>query len=180
MARVRFLTYLVAALQRIDQDIGQAAQSLLGSPQLPPVDSLVTALINDISATLESPSTGPSTLLRTGSGQGFALVLGDYHAIHTEWVHQAVEFLITHQPPQVHLTLVTRQDPPPPLPRVRVRGQVTEIREGAFRTASLMTLLSWLDALPDELVRTNSELAIGQEERLASGKRNQPGQSIRL
>jgi LuxR family maltose regulon positive regulatory protein len=130
---VRFVTYLVAALQRIDQKMGQVAQGLLGSPQLPPIDSLMTALINDIAAAPERTLTGPSTLLRTGSGQGFALVLDDYHAIHTEWVHQAVEFLITHQPPQVHLILMTRQDPPLPLPRLRVRGQVTEIRADDLR-----------------------------------------------
>jgi LuxR family maltose regulon positive regulatory protein len=38
----RFFTYLIAALQKIDGDIGQATQSLLGAPQPPPVESLVT------------------------------------------------------------------------------------------------------------------------------------------
>ena len=47
----RFLTYLVAALQGVDEDIGHTAQSLLGSPQLPPVDALMTTLVNDVAAT---------------------------------------------------------------------------------------------------------------------------------
>jgi LuxR family maltose regulon positive regulatory protein len=114
---VRFVTYLVAALQKVDEDIGQAALSLLGAPQLPPIESLATLLINDITAT-----PGP-----------FVLVLDDYHAIYAEWIHEAVEFLIVHQPRQLHLVLVTRQDPPLPLPRLRVRGQVVEVCERDLR-----------------------------------------------
>jgi LuxR family maltose regulon positive regulatory protein len=101
----------------VDEDIGHTAQSLLGSPQLPPVDALMTTLVNDIAAT----------------PQEFALVLDDYHVIHVAWIHEAVEFLIAHQPPQMHLVLATRQDPPLPLPRLRVRGQVTEIRADELR-----------------------------------------------
>jgi LuxR family maltose regulon positive regulatory protein len=114
---VRFLTYLFAALQKVDEGIGQASLSLLGAPQLPPIESLATLLINDISAT----------------PQPFVLVLDDYHAIHAEWIHKAVEFLIVHQPPHMHLVLATRQDPPLPLPRLRVRGQVIEIHEQDLR-----------------------------------------------
>ena len=104
---VRFLTYLVAALQQIDGDIGQAAQSLLGAPQLPSVPSLVTVLMNDIAAT-------PTP---------FALVLDDYHLIHAPSIHQAVRFLLEHQPPQMHLVIITREDPPLPLPRLRARAR---------------------------------------------------------
>jgi LuxR family maltose regulon positive regulatory protein len=108
---VRFLTYLVAALQGIDKVIGHAAQSLLGSPQVPAVELAMTALINDVASAPEP----------------FVLVLDDYHHIRTEWIHQAVAFLITHLPPPLHLVLITRTVPPLPLPRLRVRGQVTEI-----------------------------------------------------
>jgi hypothetical protein len=38
-------------LQKVDRDIGQATQSLLGSPQLPLVETLMTALIKEIVAT---------------------------------------------------------------------------------------------------------------------------------
>jgi LuxR family maltose regulon positive regulatory protein len=117
---VQFLTYLIAALQKVDAGIGQAAQGLLGVPQLPPLESLVTLLINDIAAT----------------SQPLVLVLDDYHAIHAESIHQAIEFLIEHQPPQVRLVLVTRQDPPLPLPRLRVRSQLVEICEEDLRFAA--------------------------------------------
>lgn len=54
---VRFFTYLVAALQTLDPNLGQAAQGLLGSPQPPPPEALVATLINDIAATSTPPST---------------------------------------------------------------------------------------------------------------------------
>jgi LuxR family maltose regulon positive regulatory protein len=114
---VRFMTYLIAALQKVDEGIGQAAQSLLGAPQLPPTESLVTLLINDVAAT----------------PQPFVLVLDDYHTIHAESIHKAVEFLIEHQPPQVRLVVVTRQHPPLSLPRLRVRGQMVEVCEADLR-----------------------------------------------
>ena len=47
---VRFLTYLIAALQGIDEGIGVDAQAALGAPQAPPVETLLTMLINDIAA----------------------------------------------------------------------------------------------------------------------------------
>ncbi|MDY7041236.1 MAG: LuxR family transcriptional regulator, partial [Chloroflexota bacterium] len=41
---VRFLTYLVAALQTVDAGIGKDVSSVLQSPQLPPLESLLTLL----------------------------------------------------------------------------------------------------------------------------------------
>jgi LuxR family maltose regulon positive regulatory protein len=112
----RFFTYLIATLRQLDGEVGQAAQSLLGAPQLPPVESLMTLLVGDVVAI-----------------PAFVLVLDDYHLIHTSLIHDAVEFLLTYQPPQMHLCLVTRGDPPLPLPRLRVRGQMTEIRADDLR-----------------------------------------------
>ncbi len=120
---VRFLAYLVAALQRVDARIGEMSESLLGSPPLPPVDAWMTGLINDIAAAAEP----------------FVLVLDDYQIIHTAPVHEAIDFLIAHQPPQMHLVLITRHDPPLPLPRLRVRGEVTEIRADDLRFTTAET-----------------------------------------
>ena len=110
---IRFLSYLVAAFRRVDDGIGQAAQHLLEAPQLPPVEPLLTELINDI----------------VTQSLSFTLVLDDYHTIMELAVHEAVRFLLERQPPQMHLVIVSRQDPPLPLSRLRGRGQVTEIRQ---------------------------------------------------
>lgn len=114
---VRFLNYLVAAFRQVDDEIGQAVQHLLEAPQLPPVKPLLTELINDIATQSSS----------------FVLVLDDYHTITEPGVHEAVSFLLERQPPQLHLVIVSRQDPPLPLSRLRGRGQVTEIRQSDLR-----------------------------------------------
>lgn len=114
---VRFLTYLAAALQQVDESIGQSTPSIINSPHLPAVDLPVTTLINDIAAI-----PGP-----------FVLVLDDYQVIHTQWIHSAIEFLVEHQPTNFHLVLITRKDPPIPLSRLRVCAEVTELRAEDLR-----------------------------------------------
>ena len=113
----RFFRYLVAALQVCDAEIGRRALSQLEAPVPHQPDDLVAELINDVAS-------GPTP---------FFLVLDDYHLIQNEWVHQAVGFLVEHQPPEMHLILVTRVDPPLPLARLRGRGQITEIRDPDLR-----------------------------------------------
>jgi len=113
----RFFAYLVAALQRVEPGIGQAAQAMLQAPQLPPPESLPSTLINDIAATPHP----------------FVLVLDDYHLIHTLAIHQQIAFLLQHQPPRMHLVIATREDPPLPLSRLRARGQIAEVRQTDLR-----------------------------------------------
>ncbi len=109
----RFLAYLVAALKGIDPRLGQAVEPMLATPQPPPPESILTALINDI-ATLEEP---------------FALVLDDYHLISTLAIHERLAFLVDHLPASMHLVIATREDPPLPLSRWRARGQMVEMRQ---------------------------------------------------
>jgi LuxR family maltose regulon positive regulatory protein len=113
----RFLTYLIAALKGVNENIGREVESVLGTPQVPPVELLVTALVNDI-ASLAKP---------------FVLVLDDYHVISTDWIHEVIEYLITYLPAQIHLLLLSRHDPPLALSRLRVRDQLTEIRADDLR-----------------------------------------------
>ena len=113
----RFFTYFVAALQKIDANVGQAAQAMLQAPQPPPPEALLTSLINDIAA----------------SSSPFVLILDDYHLIDAPPIHQQLAFLLEHQPPSMHLGLVTRADPPLPLSRLRARSQMVEIRTDDLR-----------------------------------------------
>ncbi len=53
--------------------------------------------------------------------------------IDSESVDQALAFLVEHQPPQMHLVIATREDPPLPLARLRARGQLTEVRADDLR-----------------------------------------------
>ena len=60
----------------------------------------------------------------------FVLVLDDYHLIESRSIHEAVGFLVEHVPPQVHLVIAGRTDPPMPLSRWRAKGMLTELRAG--------------------------------------------------
>jgi LuxR family maltose regulon positive regulatory protein len=113
----RFLSYLIAALQTVDGGIARGALDALRSPQPPPLEEIVTVLINDIGAI-------PDVI---------ALVLDDYHLVTAQPIHAAVVFLLDHLPGNLHLVIATRSDPPLPLPRLRARGQLTELRQTDLR-----------------------------------------------
>ncbi|MBW7885975.1 MAG: tetratricopeptide repeat protein, partial [Caldilineaceae bacterium] len=113
----RFITYLVTALQGIDPHIGKGAVALLGATQPPPTESLLTLLVNDLAQITEHA----------------ILVLDDYHCIADERVHHALNYFVTRQPPNLHLVLITREDPPLALAKLRVSGEIAEIREQDLR-----------------------------------------------
>jgi LuxR family maltose regulon positive regulatory protein len=69
----------------------------------------------------------------TTISDNFIFVLDDYHIIDSKPVDNALTFLIEHLPPQMHLVIATREDPPLPLARLRVRGQLTELRAADLR-----------------------------------------------
>src|SRR6266487_2252810 len=111
----RFLTYLVAALRTIAANIGEGVLGVLQSPQpthQPPTASILTALLNEI----------------TTIPDNFVLVLDDYHVIDAKPIDHALTYLVEHLPPQMHLAIATREDPPLPLARLRVGGHLTELR----------------------------------------------------
>ena len=125
----RFLTYFVTALQTIAANIGTGMLGALQSPQPPPIESILAALINEIVTPPDNPSTSPFGQ----SGQRFIFVLDDYHIIDSKPVDNALSFLLEHLPPQMHLVITTREDPQFPLARLRARGQLTELRATDLR-----------------------------------------------
>ena len=70
--------------------------------------------------------------LSTTSHQ-IVLVLDDYHVIDAHDVHQGMAFLLEHLPPQIHVVIATRADPPLPLARLRGRAELVEIRAADLR-----------------------------------------------
>ena len=61
------------------------------------------------------------------------LVLDDYHVIDARDVQDGMAFLLDHLPPQLHLVIASRADPPLPLARLRARGELVEIRAADLR-----------------------------------------------
>src|SRR6185312_5659298 len=89
----------------------------LKSPQPAPTESILTILLNEISALPYK----------------FVLVLDDYHVIDAKEIDDALGFLLEHLPPQVHLVIATRENPQFPLGRLRARGLLTELRATDLR-----------------------------------------------
>ena len=117
----RFLAYLVAALQTIAPTIGEGVLGVLQSPQPPPPEAILTAMLNEITTLPDQ----------------FVLVLDDYHVIDAKPVDLALTYLVEHLPPQMHLVIATREDPQLPLARLRARSHLTEVRAADLRfTAS--------------------------------------------
>jgi LuxR family maltose regulon positive regulatory protein len=134
----QFLHGLVAALQTAVPHVGRDVLAMLRAARLPLVPELVGPLVNQLAA----------------SGGDVLLVLDDYHLIVDRDVHEALRFLLAHQPANLHTVLLSREDPPLPLPRLRVRGQMTEIRERDLRfspseTHAFLTRTMRLDLGPD-------------------------------
>jgi LuxR family maltose regulon positive regulatory protein len=137
----RFLQYLVATIQQVDQDIGVNVLDALDSPQSPQAAILITLLINGITAT----------------GKRFILILDDIHEITNLEVFESLDFLIDHQPREMHIVFCGRVDPLISLSRLRVGRQLSEIRSTDLRfskleTTALLNDSMNLDLSMDEIV----------------------------
>ncbi|HMN30311.1 MAG TPA: hypothetical protein PKE45_19310, partial [Caldilineaceae bacterium] len=119
-----FLTYLSTALDPWSPGLGDTVLALLGSPEPPTPRAVVTMLINTLSQLPMSQSAGY---------RSYVLVLDDYHLIHNPAIHDALTFLVDHSPPQLHVLLTSRIDPPLPLATWRARGQLAEMRAADLR-----------------------------------------------
>ena len=114
---VQFWTYVLAALDALHPGIGATPLSLLQSAQPPSIETVLAALINALGVLQ----------------QHIALILDDYHIIEELSIHRAMTFLLEHLPPQFHLVLASRVDPPLPLARLRARHQLVELRADDLR-----------------------------------------------
>ena len=123
-----FLTYTISSLQNINPSIGNAAITSLQSPHPPPMESILTSLINDIVQVRHD----------------VIFVLDDYHLIDTPPIQALLGFLIEHLPDNMHLIIASRSDPSLPLARVRSLHQLTEVRAAdlCFNPEEISTLFN--------------------------------------
>jgi LuxR family maltose regulon positive regulatory protein len=112
-----FWTYVIAALQTVAPGVGESALTLLQAPQPPLIETVLTALLNDLGA---------------GTGD-IVLVLDDYHVIDARDVQDEMAFLLDHLPPRLHVVIASRTDPALPLARLRARGELVETRAAELR-----------------------------------------------
>jgi LuxR family maltose regulon positive regulatory protein len=104
-----FWAYVVAALQHARPELAVTVDGA-GEQLLPTLLNEITAVDGDI-----------------------VLVLDDYHLIESRDIQNGMEFLVEHLPPNLHVVIGTRADPTLPLPRLRARGDLVEIRAADLR-----------------------------------------------
>lgn len=136
----RFLAYVVAALQKLQPSLGVELLVQLQTPQRPPLEVVLTNLLNELVAL----------------PQQCILVLDDYHVIEAKEVDELLLFLLENLPPQLHLVVLTREDPQLPLARLRARRQLLELRAADLRflpseAASFLNQMMGLSLSPEDL-----------------------------
>lgn len=112
-----FASYVVAALQMVDEGIGQDILNMIESSNSVDAYFVATEIIND----------------SIDAEADIVLVLDDYHVIHNQQIHATLIMLIENQPPNLQIILCTRSDPPFPLARWRVKQYIGEIRSSSLR-----------------------------------------------
>jgi len=141
----RFWAYVIAALRHSGSRlsaVGEPAEALLHSSQPSLLTSALTSLINELAAL----------------AQDTVLILDDYHLIGEPAIHESLQFVLDHLPSCLHLLLASRSDPPLALARLRVRGQLVEIRDTDLRldsgeAASFLTRVMGLTLSEEEIGR---------------------------
>jgi len=113
----QFLSYLVGALQIIDPSIGVNQMNRIHIAESADSEAVyadvMKNLVNEIA---DQPNQ-------------FLLIIDDCHLLKNQVVLQLLNFLIGHQPAQLRLILISREDLPLPISRLRVRRQVVEVRQ---------------------------------------------------
>ncbi len=120
----RFLEYFITTIRNCSQpdlDLGSTALNMIQSSQQIPHETILTSLINDI----------------TSNNMKMVVVLDDYHMIDSRTVDQILSFWINNAPPQVHLVILTREDPQLPIARLRAKDQLTELRATDLRLTNM-------------------------------------------
>ena len=107
-----FLFYLCAAIEKTFPDSLENTKNLFSGGKLPPVKVIATTLINEI----------------FDIKQDFILVLDDYHVIREKKIHQLLDEWLRFPPTNVHLTIITRRDPPLNIATLSNSGRITHIR----------------------------------------------------
>jgi LuxR family maltose regulon positive regulatory protein len=141
----RFWTYVLAALDKLLPGTLKSTQEVLNIARTRlshPIEEALTALINDLVDLTDD----------------IVLVLDDYHEITTTTVQTSLAFFLDHLPPQVHLIIATRNDPPLSLARLRISNQLTEIRAGDLRFSFEESTLFLKSVM--ELDLTSAEIAV--------------------
>lgn len=114
---VRFWRYVLTACSSFGEECHEPALTILTRSADPPFEPLLTMFINKMARL-------PGKVV---------LALEDYHLITSQQIHESVAFFIDHFPATLHLILMTRQNPPLPLARLRAYNELNELHTADLR-----------------------------------------------
>lgn len=149
----QFLTYLLAALGRVDVDLGQAALEVVESAREIDPHVVLKLLINDL-VRLE--------------GQ-VILVLEEYHLIENQEIDHFIEAILNQAVATLHLVIATREDPNLPLTRLRVRNQLTEVRAADLSFSPAEAAAFFADVMGVDLSARETTILTKRTEGWAAG-----------
>ena len=119
-----FFDYLLTGIATQLPGFGSATRTLLSDPHaITRIEHVATVLLNEL----------------TEARSPLAILFDDYHAITVPPIHTALDLLLAHLPPHIHLVILTRTDPPLALARLRAQGHLLEIRADDLRFTSAET-----------------------------------------
>ena len=107
-----FLFYIIAAIEKIFPKTMVNSNKLIKAVEFPPFNVIYTSIINEI-CTIE---------------EDFILVLDDYHLIKEKKVHQFFNEWFRFPPTNVHLSIITRKDPPLDYKLLQNSGRMIKLR----------------------------------------------------
>jgi LuxR family maltose regulon positive regulatory protein len=149
----RFWRYLLLAAGQAGSAAGAAALRRLDAAGSDVLRDVLPAFVNEL----------------TSPGSRLVLVLDDYHLVTSPRVHDTVAMLLDRCPPQLHLVLITRADPPLQLSRLRVRGDLAELRAEDLRFSFDEALQFFRDRLGTELPEPDVHKLLARTEGWAAG-----------
>ena len=149
----RFWRYLLLAADQAGSAAGAAALRRLDAAGSDVLRDVLPAFVNEL-ASSEAP---------------LVLVLDDYHLVTSAQVHTSVATLLERSPPQLHLMLITRADPPLPLGRLRVREDLAELRAEDLRFSPGEALEFFSDRLGTQLSERDVLRLLARTEGWAAG-----------
>jgi LuxR family transcriptional regulator, maltose regulon positive regulatory protein len=116
----RFWSYFITSLQTLRPTLGEVALGMLNAPQPPPIEMVLTELLNEAAALSDE----------------IILVLDDYHLVQTCTIHEGITFLIENLPPHMHLIIAGRSEPPLPIASLRGKRELIELQPRDMRFTS--------------------------------------------
>jgi len=113
----QFFAYFISGIKSFDKQSAESLEQLLDAFQSIGFETFIRALIHQLH-TIDHP---------------FILVLDDYHLIRNDQIHQVLRAILEHLPQLMQLVLITREDPPFPLAKLRASKGLFELRISQLR-----------------------------------------------